>query len=91
MSGLTQWPTAPEFFAGMKKHFGIDRGANKFLDAYMSAFTKKPSLDVIAFDDWLHKKHGNYEDQGLSMHTLIAKEYGEPAAAFAVSLIGATV
>ena len=33
MSGLTQWPTAPEFFAGMKKHFGIDRGANKFLDA----------------------------------------------------------
>lgn len=34
-------------------------------------------IDIIKFDKWLHKKHGNYEKQGMSMKDCIIKFYGK--------------
>jgi len=38
------------------------------------------SVDVIAFDYELHKRHGDYEKDGMSMMAVVRKEYGEEAA-----------
>lgn len=78
--------TAPEFYTGMRKHFGIGQ-AGPFLDATLALYRREPKLDVIVLDDWLHAKHGEYENDGLSMAECIAKYYGEPAKNFVQSLL----
>ena len=75
------------FYDGMKKHFNITKGGNKFLDsAYLSI--GKVSIHIVKFDGWLHEQIGSYEEEeGLSMKEAISKYYGEPAASFIQNLI----
>lgn len=78
---------ALEFHAGFRKHFPGIGNAGRFIDALMLQIKREPVLDILAFDDWLHAKHGEYEKDGLSMADCIAKHYGEPAKNFIQSLI----
>ena len=68
-----------------ESYFGVSFG--QFYDGFMSVATKSLKIDMFKFDDYLHKKHGQYEDQGLSMNTAIVKYYGKPAKDFIESLI----
>jgi hypothetical protein len=45
----------------------------------MMQLTRQAKIDPYKFDDYLHEKHGNYEDKGLGMNTLLEKEYGHSA------------
>jgi hypothetical protein len=74
------------FCRGMDRFFGI-RGANRFLDEIFLQLRREVRIDVIKFDDWLHAKHGEYENDGQSMEEVITKHYGEPATTFIRSLI----
>ena len=74
------------FYSGLKKYFNITK-PNEFLDITMLSLGKV-CIDSFAFDDWLHKKHGEYEiDEGLSMKEAISKYYGKSAASFIERMI----
>jgi hypothetical protein len=66
-------------------YFGASFG--QFYDGFMSVLTKTIKIDLIKFDNYLHKKYGQYENEGLSMNTAIVKYYGEPAKNFIESLV----
>lgn len=76
-----------EFHAGFKRHFPGVGNAGRFMDVLMLRIRRTPTLDVLAFDDWLHERHGEYEADGMSMAECIAKHYGEPARAFIESIL----
>lgn len=46
-------------------------------DPLMSCLYGKFQIDIIKFDDVLHRKFGDYEERGLSMRDIIKREYGE--------------
>lgn len=80
--------SALEFHAGMKRHFPALGNAGRFLDPLAIMSGKRVALDILAFDDWLHEKHGEYETTaGQSMRECIAANYSPEAAAFVESLI----
>lgn len=58
--------------------FGVTIGP--FYDGMMTVFSKKICIDPFKFDDFLHRKFGDYEDRGLSMYELVYAEFGEQAA-----------
>jgi hypothetical protein len=64
--------TAHQFF---KETFNLN--FNDFIDPIISTFVGEPVIDVIKFDDWLHKEHGNYEERGLSMQDFLTEQYGQ--------------
>ena len=74
-----------EFHQGMNHHFNLTRTAQFLCPTSMIA--RKARLNIFAFDDWLHKKHGDYEDEGLSMSNLIEDQYGDLAHSFIISLV----
>ena len=45
-------------------------------DPLMSFALGKFQIDIIRLDDVLHRKFGEYEDEGLSMKDVILREYG---------------
>jgi len=51
-----------------------------FLDGMLSWLTGRPFLDPYKFDKWLHEQHGNYEEAGHSMYSLLAEHYGKEVA-----------
>ena len=55
--------------------FGI--GFKPFYNGLVSVASKHLCIDILKFDDWLHKKHGNYEDSGKSMNNCIREHYGD--------------
>jgi len=75
------------FYEGLKTYFNITHGANKFIEiTYLT--TEKVAIDIIKFDDWLHKQIGNYEEkEGLSMKEVISKYYGGSAASFIQNIL----
>ncbi len=79
--------SALEYHSGMRKHFPGIGNAGRFLDTLAIQCGKRVALDIMAFDEWLHGRHGEYENDGLSMADCIAKHYGEPARKFVESLI----
>lgn len=60
---------------------------DKYLDMPISVITKKLTIDIFALDDYLHRIHGNYEEQNLSMNEAIKKYYGVQAVYFVDSVI----
>lgn len=73
------------FIDAMNKHFGIPKKDvhKEFVDQLTVSMTKRPCLDIMKFDDWLHKKHGDYEtERKMSMKELITEEYGQAASDF---------
>lgn len=78
----------PEFCTKMRKEFDI-KAPNKYLDANMMMLTRRIELDLMAFDDLMHERHGNYEDEkGYSLSDLVAREYGPSAHDLIVLMIG---
>jgi hypothetical protein len=76
-----------EFSRKMHDYFGISN-AVKYLDTTMSALDMSPVLDPMLFDDYLHEKFGNYDDEdGMSMAELIENKYGKEAREFVESMI----
>ena len=55
--------------------FGI--GFKPFYDGLMSMAMKQLCIDILKFDEWLQKQHGNYEDEGKSMNDIIREHYGD--------------
>jgi hypothetical protein len=44
-------------------------------------------FDVLKFDDWLHEKFGDYEDEHKSMKNVVFEHFGENAANLIDALI----
>ena len=86
--GLSGKVGSPHYFhGGMRKFFKIG-DAGKYVDVFLlMAGVKELKINIIMFDDWLHKQIGDYESRGLSMKDAIAREYGEQAELFIQSLI----
>lgn len=77
-----------EFCAGLKKHFKI-AVPNDFLDRTFLPL-KIVSLDILLFDDLMHKRHGDYDEgnEAISLKDLVEREYGVEASKFVESAIG---
>lgn len=54
--------------------FGIY--VDQFYDPLTSIISNRIIIDIIKFDEWLHSKYGNYEDNGMSMEDLVREHYG---------------
>jgi hypothetical protein len=61
---------------------------SRVMDSQLSYISKQPMLDIFAFDDWLHKEFGNYENEGLSMKDLIALKFDQDTLQSIEILIG---
>ncbi|MDR2556774.1 MAG: hypothetical protein LBC49_03570 [Bacteroidales bacterium] len=59
----------------------------EFLDNYVGFLTHRICIDIVAFDNYLHKLYGDYEDAGFSMQDLIIEKYGIEADAVLNKLI----
>lgn len=44
-------------------------------------------FDILKFDDWLHRKFGNYEDDKKSMKDIVSEHFGDNASRLIDSLI----
>ena len=58
-----------------RKVFGV--GFKPFYDGLVSVALGYLNIDILKFDEWLHKKHGNYEDSGKSRNDIVREHYGE--------------
>jgi len=68
-----------EFVKGLKHHFNIDN-IIKFTDESVWIISRTYVLNIFTFDDYLHEKFGEYEEErGMSMANLIEKEYSVDA------------
>ena len=66
--------------------FGI--GFKPFYDGLMSVLQKQLCIDILKFDEWLHEKHGDYENAGQSMDDCIREHYGDEGAKLINEVIG---
>lgn len=66
--------------------FGIK--FSKVHDKLMSVVFRLVIIDIFAFDDWLHEKYGNYEEEGKSMRDIVTEHYGEKGMKMILNLIG---
>ena len=71
----------PEFTKLLNSLFNV-RNGHSYLDTRLMCLTNCLELDVFKLDCLLHERHGNYEDDGKSMSTVITQEYGLIANAF---------
>ena len=53
-----------------------------FWDRMMSMLTMEVKIDVLKFDDYLHREFGDYEKDGKSMNMIIEEKYGKEALEF---------
>ena len=58
-----------------------------FYDGVPSWLSGHFMIDIFALDECLHRKYGDYEDDGLSMEEFISKKYGPEAAELIRNLI----
>lgn len=77
----------PAFTSQMNTLFNLKNGHN-YLDGNMMMLTRKIELDLMKFDDLMHERHGNYEeDLNYSLSDLVAREYGVMAHYFLSSML----
>ena len=57
-----------------KKCFAFFQFQPQKTDKAMTIILGRVVLDLYEFDNFLHYKHGNYENEGFSMETLIEKK-----------------
>lgn len=71
-----QWP---KDWAILRKNFvGVfHMPIVDFYDPLLSWVSGKFMIDIVKFDDDMHRKFGEYEDQGLSMKDIIKQHYGD--------------
>ena len=67
----------PIFFVAYKLfHKTFKISFHDFMDQDLSMLFMKPILNIQKFDDWLHDKFGEYENDNLSMSDVLTKNYG---------------
>lgn len=47
----------------------------EYVDTMLSLAMKRPMFDIWKFDDYLHGRFGNYEEQGKSMRDILREHY----------------
>jgi hypothetical protein len=68
-----------KFQQDLLKYFEI-KDFNSVINYSTSRTLNRPVLDVIAFDELLGERHGNYcEERGLAMSDIIILNYGTEA------------
>ncbi len=77
---ITELTELKDYF---RKVFNV--GIGQFIDTLMTAVCTKIMIDIVKFDEYLHKVHPN--DQELSCAEIIFKYYGDEAAALIDELI----
>ena len=50
---------------------------NNLADPFMAVLLGRPVFSLINFDDFLHKKYGEYENQGKSMKDIFSRFFGD--------------
>lgn len=64
-----------------EKFYGCFKtGVSEFYDPLPSLWAGCVVIDIIKFDQWLHKEIGNYEDDGMSLGEAVSEYYGDDAA-----------
>jgi len=81
----------PHWYYTWFKWFFPGLSAHEYVDRTLLLWDQLARLDIIKFDDALHRIHGQYEDRGLSMKDLITQEYGAQAAHWVEIAIGAHI
>ena len=71
---ITELSTLNDYF---RSCFGI--GFKPFYNKILSPILCEIQIDIVLFDEWLHKEHGNYELENKSMNDILLLYYGEPA------------
>lgn len=73
----------------LKKYFHnlFDVGIGRFIDTLMTAACARIIIDIVKFDEWIKKLHGDYERQGKSLADMIFEHYGDEAAALIDELL----
>lgn len=70
---------------GFYRHFGT--GFGDFYDGLMTVLTSSIRIDIVKFDEWLHRQVGDYEDRGMSMAEAVGVQYGREAMDFIEKLL----
>jgi hypothetical protein len=47
-----------------------------FYDSQATVLFNKVCINPFRFDDWLHRRFGDYEERGLSMREFVIEKYG---------------
>ena len=74
-----------EYFKKMRDFFDIPNPQQFFDPVFLRH--KKIRLDIIKFDDWLHEKVGDYEDDGKNMKDALIENFGVDASLFIGTLL----
>lgn len=72
--------------ANRKFNLYFKTSAMKFIDPLMTVATKRYNINIIAFDDYLHKQGYTEEEHG-SMKEYISLTYGKDAVKFIIGLL----
>lgn len=67
------------------KFFGVP--FKRFYDGLMSVVFGKLTINIIVFDDYLHERFGEYEDEGKSMKDEVIEKFGKEASEFITQLL----
>jgi hypothetical protein len=79
---IGKWSEAKNDF---RECFGISIGP--FYDGLMTLLCQSIKIDIVKFDEWIHKQHGDYELENKSLADIIFEYYGDEAAALIDELI----
>lgn len=80
--------TPVEMSQGLRHYFKIYSNTQNYLCIVSTMMAKEAKIDIIKFDDWLHKQFGEYEEkEKISMKQLIQREYGKKAVSFIEKLL----
>ena len=49
----------------------------KVFSPELSAITNRPTVDILAFDEFIVAEYGDYTEKGLSMKKFLSQKFGE--------------
>lgn len=70
---------------GFYRHF--ETGFGEFYDGLMTVLTGTIRIDIVKFDEWLHRRVGDYERRGMSLSEAVETHYGREAMEFIEKLL----
>jgi hypothetical protein len=74
MYQIGQWASARRDFENVFK-----TTISPFYDGLATIVFQAIKIDILLFDEWLHKMYGDYEDEGKSMQDIVIEHYGYKA------------
>jgi hypothetical protein len=64
-----------------------EENPNQYLDGLMSMLDKKAHIDIVRFEELLHRLHDDYREDGQSMSDILILKYGEDVNSFVKAAI----